>query len=159
MVEEKLQDALRALCEADRPRPWLRILTVIAAILVSLMVLNTQLSNDDALKAKDDTIDALEATLNDVRESLDRFTESDDCLAAFSRRITDTQNRYLTDGLGGLVSALALPQDTPDRAGRILTAVVEHDRLRDESRQSVIQRDAYVLAGGKPPCPVPTASN
>lgn len=170
-AQADLERALKAqAAEPHRDPPWLRILVAIAAVLVCIVLIRAQLlstgainAKDDAIAAKDDTIAVQaqtiaeqQATLDEVQATLDRFTETDTCLSAFSREITETQNLYLTGGLGGLVSALALPDETPDRAGALISAVAEHDRLRNASRASVEDRDAYVAAGARPPCPIPT---
>jgi septal ring factor EnvC (AmiA/AmiB activator) len=179
-VDDAIERARQAVaCSKQPPRrkvPWLKIATVVAAILVSLVLLSSQHSSsesrqalqegirakDQAIQAKDrtiklqaDTIRNQGTTLSEVKTALSKFTQSDACLNAYNQRSSEALSAYLTDGLGGLVSSLTT--DTPDRRDVIAAAEGRFKGTLTDYLNAVAARKAYSETNPRPTvCPIPT---
>jgi hypothetical protein len=139
----------------ERQRTWiLRVLFTIALTCVIIGMTTALVVTRRASEEKSGVIEFQSQTIEDINHKLNLFTESDSCLNAYSRRITETQNTYLTEGFGGLVAALA--DSSPERPAAIEASLAQFRTTRDETKAAVVDRDNYVKAGAPLPCPIPT---
>lgn len=84
-----------------------------------------------------------------LQDQLSEFTTVDECAQAYSRDVTEKQNIYLTDGFGGLLSALVDRDEAEIKAAQII-----FQRTLEDSQAAVAERDAWVEAEKPMPCPI-----
>jgi len=161
------EQLVRTVGEATKDPVYLRMvryllaLSIVAGLALALVFTRQASSEKDEIIAEGRAeLVAARTERNRAREQRDevssalrRYNAKADCMAAYTRRVTETQNVFLTDGLGRLVEVILTT--APPRADEVFAPVVAtHQRLREASQRAVEARRVWHDAGEQLPCPI-----